>query len=75
MIGNPFSLDGKRILITGASSGIGRTMSRIFSELGASLFLVGRDEAELQGTFSITKNKDWHKGLVVRKVLPMHHPI
>ena len=43
-------LAGKRILVTGAGSGIGRATARIFEERGAELVLVGRRLAALQGT-------------------------
>ena len=53
---NPFSLEGKTILVTGASSGIGRTTAIECSKLGATLVLTGRNEealleakAQLQG--------------------------
>jgi len=45
---NPLDLSGKRILITGASSGLGRHTAIVLSQLGASIKLVGRDEARLQ---------------------------
>ena len=35
-------LNGKRILVTGAGSGIGRAAARMFAERGAELVLVGR---------------------------------
>ena len=47
---NPFSLTGKRILITGASSGIGRACAIECSKLGANIILVARRETELQKT-------------------------
>ena len=47
---NPFSLSEKRILITGASSGIGRTTAIECSRMGASLILTGRSEERLQET-------------------------
>jgi NAD(P)-dependent dehydrogenase (short-subunit alcohol dehydrogenase family) len=37
---NPFSLVGKKILVTGAASGIGRSTSIVLSKLGADLLLV-----------------------------------
>lgn len=43
-------LQGKRILITGAGSGIGRCAARRFRTLGAELILVGRRREALQET-------------------------
>ena len=45
------SLQGKRILVTGASSGIGRCCAEIMSKLGAQVVLVARDKDRLQQTF------------------------
>ena len=50
---NPFSLSGKRILVTGASSGIGRTTSIECSRLGAKMVLTGRNKARLQETLEL----------------------
>jgi 2-keto-3-deoxy-L-fuconate dehydrogenase len=36
------TLSGKRILVTGAGSGIGRAAARLFTERGAELVLIGR---------------------------------
>ena len=47
---NPFSLKEKRILITGASSGIGRATAFECSRMGASLVLTGRNEERLRET-------------------------
>lgn len=47
---NPFSLEGKTIMVTGASSGIGRTTAIECSRLGAKLVLTGRKEEALLET-------------------------
>jgi NAD(P)-dependent dehydrogenase (short-subunit alcohol dehydrogenase family) len=49
---NPMQLEGRRVLITGASSGIGRETAVLFSQLGAQMVLVGRDEMRLQQTLT-----------------------
>lgn len=43
-------LEGRRVLVTGASSGIGRATAQMASERGATLALVGRNRAELAST-------------------------
>jgi NAD(P)-dependent dehydrogenase (short-subunit alcohol dehydrogenase family) len=47
---NPFSLKGKTILVTGASSGIGRATAIECSKMGARIVLTGRSEDRLQET-------------------------
>jgi NAD(P)-dependent dehydrogenase (short-subunit alcohol dehydrogenase family) len=44
---NPMSLVGRTILVTGASSGIGREVSVLLSQLGARVILVARDPERL----------------------------
>ena len=44
---NPFSLEGKTVLITGASSGIGMATSIECSKMGAKLIVVARNEERL----------------------------
>lgn len=44
------SLEGKTILITGASSGIGKATAIECAKLGASLVIVGRNAERLQQT-------------------------
>lgn len=48
---NPFSLKGKTILITGASSGIGRATAIVCSKMGANVIVTGRNEERLKETF------------------------
>ena len=47
---NPFSLEGKTILVTGASSGIGRGIAIACSKMGASVIVNGRNEERLNET-------------------------
>ena len=47
---NPFSLEGKTILVTGASSGIGRGIAITCSKMGAKVIANGRNTAKLQET-------------------------
>lgn len=52
-----FSLKDKTIIITGASSGIGRQCAISCSEMGASVILLGRDVNRLKETFSLLNEK------------------
>lgn len=48
---NPFSLEGKKILVTGASSGIGKAIAIECSKMGATLIITGRSPERLNDTF------------------------
>lgn len=48
---NPYSLHGKRILVTGASSGIGQATAIECSRLGATVIVTGRNEERLKATY------------------------
>lgn len=50
---NPFTLEGKTILVTGAAGGIGRATSVECAKLGAKLLLTDINEAGLQETLSM----------------------
>lgn len=52
MMFNPFSLEDKTILVTGASSGIGRAIAIQCSKMGAKVVINGRNEERLQQTLS-----------------------
>lgn len=54
---NPFSLNGKKILVTGASSGIGRGIAISCAQMGATLILNGRNEARLQETLHLLEGE------------------
>lgn len=49
---NPFSLEGKTILVTGASSGIGQETAIQCSKLGAKVIITARNEERLKETLS-----------------------
>ena len=49
---NPFSLEGKTILVTGASSGIGRAVAIECSKMGAVVYLTARNEERLRETLA-----------------------
>lgn len=54
MIGyNPFSLERKTIMVTGASSGIGRGIAVACSKMGANIIIIGRNEHRLQETLQV----------------------
>lgn len=60
---NPFSLEGKTILVTGASSGIGRATAITCSQMGATVVVTGRNEQRLQETFDALEG-DGHMQIV-----------
>lgn len=47
---NPMSLTGRTLMVTGASSGIGRETCVLLSQLGAKVVLVGRNREQLNAT-------------------------
>ena len=55
---NPFSLQDKTILVTGASSGIGQGIALLCSKMGATVVINGRNEARLQKTLAQMEGKD-----------------
>lgn len=50
---NPFSLEGKNVLITGASSGLGRQIAISCSRMGAHMVLTGRNKGRLSETLTM----------------------
>ncbi|MBQ0141505.1 MAG: SDR family NAD(P)-dependent oxidoreductase, partial [Prevotellaceae bacterium] len=55
---NPFSIEGKTILITGASSGIGRATAIECSKMGAKVVITGRNVERLQETFDLLQGNE-----------------
>lgn len=63
---NPFSLEGKTILVTGAGSGIGRATAVEASKMGAHIVLVDINEAGMQETLTMMDGSaDNHRYFVV----------
>lgn len=60
---NPFTLLGKTILVTGASSGIGRAIAVECSRMGAQVFFTARDATRLRETQSLLEG-DGHQYLI-----------
>jgi NAD(P)-dependent dehydrogenase (short-subunit alcohol dehydrogenase family) len=63
MINTNNSTDKKVVLVTGASSGIGRQIALDLSLSDYSVYLQGRDTERLMGTLQEMKNPDLHKVL------------
>jgi len=55
---NPFSLEGKTILITGSASGIGRATSLQCAEMGAKVILMDLNENGLKETATLINHED-----------------
>ena len=49
---NPLDLNGRIIMVTGASSGIGRASAIYLSKLGAKIVCVARNKERLQQTLA-----------------------
>ena len=63
---NPLSLEGKTVLVTGSTSGIGKATAIACSKLGATIVVNGRNEAMLQECLSLldTSYGQNHVGIV-----------
>mgnify|MGYP002622979616 CR=1 FL=1 len=61
---NPFSLEGKTILLTGAAGGIGRATAVECAKLGARLILTDINEEGLQATLEALENREAHRYVV-----------
>ena len=52
---NPLDLSGRRVLVTGASAGIGQDIAVFLSSLNARLVLIGRNEDRLRQTLAMMR--------------------
>jgi NAD(P)-dependent dehydrogenase (short-subunit alcohol dehydrogenase family) len=57
---NPLDLTGKTILVTGASSGIGRSIAGVLAKLNARLVIQGRDQPRLDAVRNELHNSSLH---------------
>ena len=60
---NPYSLENKTILVTGASSGIGKATAIACSKMGAKVVITGRNAERLQETFQELEG-DGHQQII-----------
>lgn len=66
---NPYSLENKTILVTGASSGIGRATAIECSKLGATVIITARNEDRLKKTLdSLDRSFDQEHKMVLADV-------
>jgi NAD(P)-dependent dehydrogenase (short-subunit alcohol dehydrogenase family) len=66
---NPFSLSGKSILVTGASSGIGRAIAVECSKMDAELVITARNEERLNETFHSMKKDELNHKMILGDLL------
>lgn len=64
MDSSPFSLKGRKILITGASSGIGKATAKLAAAMGAVCVINGRDETRLNATLAELEGEG-HKAIAM----------
>lgn len=60
------ALDGKVIVVTGGGSGLGKSMTKYFMELGAKVAITSRDLEKLQGTAKELEEQTGGKCLAVQ---------
>ena len=63
---NPFSLQGKKVLVTGAGSGIGSAIAVVASQMGASIVMVDISKEGLEQTGALLDHPEYqHQQFVV----------
>lgn len=66
---NPFSLEGKTILVTGASSGIGKQTAEECARMGATVVVTARNEGRLQETLNSLETPERAHQMVIADLL------
>lgn len=66
---NPFALTGKTILVTGASSGIGRSIAIEASGMGATVIVTARNEERLKETFAALHGRERNHRMMIADLL------
>ena len=61
---NPFTLEEKNILITGAAGGLGRATAMECAKLGARIVLTDINEEGLKTTLDSLENKEFHRYVI-----------
>ena len=69
MTNNPFNLVDKTILVTGASSGIGKAVAILCASMGAHVIITGRAENRLKETYALLDG-DGHQMVVADLTQP-----
>ena len=59
---NPMDLSGRKYIVTGASSGLGRQACITLSNLGATVFAVARNAEKLEETAKLCNNSEISRG-------------
>jgi NAD(P)-dependent dehydrogenase (short-subunit alcohol dehydrogenase family) len=75
-LANPFSLENKTILITGASSGIGQAAAIECSKMGAAVIITAGNEERPQKTFAQLEGDGHSKtsaDLMLSAICPKHN--
>jgi len=60
---HPQQLNGKRVLVTGGTTGIGRATAIMLASLGAKVIVFGRHQQELDDTLESIRNEEFSENL------------
>ena len=66
-------LDGKIILITGGSRGIGKSIAELFTKEGAKVIITSKNETALKKTAKELGNIFYVKGDITKKIMYLYN--